>query len=224
MAYKSNVWYKIGLIITLLATAEMSVCFILMGFGNDGAIVWFFLGCVFLVIGFLLMQTIRTRYERAEKRGIEPPPMFSSYIRMWNRMKEESAEKGVFSFLFKLTLIAVTSVTVILAISYGYFTYAKNGMYNNPEYRNDYAVYETYREKWQNARKGDDPAATHFYYSVMEKHHNDTAIYRKYAGEYEQSRQNTLVWLIIIGTVDIILISVYIILRRINRRKSAMRG
>ena len=217
MSYKQNIWYKIGLILTIVSLIDMSITFVMMGLGNDGAIIWFFAACPTLVTGCLFMQTIRHRYEQSIIRGTEPVPMFNSVRVTYSWLKNQSAKQGIFKTLYLSVLSLLTLATIILAVICGGYAYSRNGLYHAPDYVLNESIYEEYKGQWQTARKNGDLDSAKRYYAIMEKYHNENALYRKHANEYSDKLQSTAKWCGAILCIDAVLGIVYIALFKRKR-------
>ncbi len=177
MDYKNNIFYIIGSGIVALSVIDLVVTFAMMGMGFDNAIIWFFIGCVTLVIGLFMSQTAKRRCEEGYYEFKRPSKLVV--------LKENFS--SVFGFLFKrgvigavaiILVICSVAVTAILGIRCAKTAFDRGGPLN-AGYNYSLSEAERYKSLMEEQlQEGNDIRAENFK-AAMEKAIKDSEEYLK---------------------------------------------
>ena len=221
MDYKKNIFYIIGSAMTALSALDLVVTFAMMGMGFDSAIIWFFIGCVTLVIGILMAQSAKRKCEEGYYEFKRPSKLAI--------LKE--AFSAFFSFLFKrgfvgaVTLVLLVGSIVVTAI-FGFkcaATSFKCGGALNAGY--NYSISEAKRYKIlmeEELENGNQLRADNFKAS-MEKALLDSQEYLKVGEKLTVQLDNQLVNLYYALAADAALVALYIAVAVLNKRNQTER-
>lgn len=199
MRYRKSPWYIAGLIITGIAVAVMLVTMVMMYYGNDAAIIWFFGACPVLLIGYFMVQTTIRRYEEADATDGEPLPMFWRIRFAYHNLKVRVITKNLWRKIIALVIALFSIATVVLSGLCGYWAFAKSAVAKDPEYKSASSSYNKYYTEWETARENGDDAKRQEIFAEMEEEH---LIMRKYEVKmegYDKNISSALPWIIFSG-------------------------
>ncbi|MBE6798506.1 MAG: hypothetical protein E7525_01830 [Ruminococcaceae bacterium] len=127
MDFKKDNKYKVGRAIFLLGTLDVVVTAVMMFFGRDAAILWFFIGCLVMITGNAVMVSVKYKYQQA----LEDAPSAGQKIAWrWYDFKGFFKKKGVLgSVLFVALLVSIVSTSVFGIRAFSAY-YECNGAYN----------------------------------------------------------------------------------------------
>lgn len=227
--YKNDLWYKTGICLIAASATVMSVTFVLMGFGVDGAIIWFFAACPFLVAGFWMIQSIRRKYEKAEITGRKREPMFAFFLDIYNKIYTAVSEKGA----AKTVLTAVLSLGLAAVLVCGwlsiYYRYCNNGILKDPKYKELCNKYEICEVEWNYLYNSGYEDAAHDYYvsSGMAGISTDISKFEKLKNEYmrkmKKSDNALVVSLMVEGTLAVMSLTALSVVND-RKKRSAKEG
>lgn len=230
MQYKNDIWYKAGIGLIIASAGLMAITFILMGFGVDGAIIWFFAACPFLVAGFWIIQSIRQKYEQAEMNGKKREPMFmfvrDIYGRIYSAVSEKGAAKTLLICIISLGLAAV----LVCGGSALYYRYCNNGILKDPKYKELSEKYAVCEVEWKFLySSGEEEAASKYYASSgMEKTLTELSKFEKQKKEYEKNIKRSdnafIVALIAEGTLAVMSAAAVSVVNGSKKRNSKEGG
>lgn len=203
--YKKDKRYIVGAVITAASVVIISVTFIMMGFGSNKAIVWFYFSLPALVIGSFSMQSTRRMYEKADIDGTGPLPYFYYLRVLLNKIKRADAVRIV----ARVIIVTVTAAVAVCAAIIGYYSYNVSALRHHPQYVYNETRYNEYYNMWKQALSGGDGEQAHSIFETMEQYHGDNADSDKRINEYKEKRKNVTVFGIITATVDIMLAAGY---------------
>lgn len=156
MSYKKDVLFIIGKIIMLCAIAVMAVTFVLMGFGRDNVIVWFFGACPFLIIGMWIMQGVKRRYMESDALDGSPVPMFNSIRIRYSNFKDKVRTDGALKVFYRLFLWVVSICVVICFLVCGDYYYRRAGQFKDPKYTSGKEKYAASQLEYKAALERND--------------------------------------------------------------------
>ena len=203
MKYKKNFWYILGIVLTFASVLIMSVTMVLMFFGSNIAIIWFFAACPVLVFGVLTSQAVKRRYEEAVACDREPVPMFWHIRYTVLLLREFIASRGLLRVIFTaLTCLSVIA-TLVLGGFCGYYAHERASIKNDSKYIENQIKYEEYYTLWLKAHNEGDKDAAHRFFEIMEAYNSDNAEGRKQIKTYTESLKEFGVWTALSGAVAV---------------------
>ena len=216
MDYKKNIFYIIGSAMTALSALDLVVTFAMMGMGFDSAIIWFFIGCVTLVIGILMAQSAKRKCEEGYYEFKRPSKLAI--------LKE--AFSAFFSFLFKrgfvgaVTLVLLVGSIVVTAI-FGFkcaATSFKRGGALNAGYNHNISEAERYKILMEEELENGNQLRADNFKASMEKALLDSQEYLRVGEKLTVQLENQLVNLYYALAADAALVALYISVAVLNKR------
>lgn len=209
MRYRKSPWYIAGLVIVGIAVAVMLVTMVMMYYGVDAAIIWFFGACPVLLIGYFMVQTTIRRYEDADAVDGEPLPMFWRIRFAYHNLKVRVITKNLWRRLIASVIVLFLTATVILSGLCGYWAFAKSAVAKDPEYKTASANYQADYTEWLKLRENGDDAKRQEIFAEMEKEHLTMRKYESQMEKYDANISSALPWIILSGASAIFFGTVY---------------
>ena len=125
--YKKDVKYIIGVALSAISIVVMVVTFVLMYFGSDASIIWFFVGGFGLVIANFILVAVKRQYEFFTD---EEPSFWDVAKYNLETTKENFFKRGVAGAIFTSVLIISFIVTVVFGTITLNTYYNKSGAIN----------------------------------------------------------------------------------------------
>lgn len=138
MDYKHNKWYRLGKVVFLMSTALVTVTAILMALGQDAAILWFFIGCLIMIIGNSIMVSIKYRYQQMADDELTIGERFAGRV---YDIKEYFVKKGILGSCLYFLLIASIVCSAVFGIRAASEAYNYSGTWNMG-YKYNLSLYE----------------------------------------------------------------------------------
>lgn len=205
MGYKKDKLYVVCRALLLLSIAVMSVSFVFMGFGKDGAIIWFFGASPFLLVSMWIMQSVKRRYIESDDVDGKPIPMFESVHYRIDEFRFKLQTEGKVRVFWRLGFYAVTVVAVVCLVICGNAFYRGNGQLKAPIYLDAKSKYSAAVEAYDAALISGDTLLADSSLADM-KHYKRECEY--FEGVSKQYKAEATRWLIIgssVALIDIIL-------------------
>lgn len=209
MRYRKSPWYIAGYIILGIAVAVMLVTMVMMYYGVDAAIVWFFGACPVLLVGYFMVHTTVRRYEEADSVDGEPLPMFWRIRFAYHNLKVRVITQDFWRKIIGSVIIALLTVAVILSGFCGYWAFAKRAVAKDPEYKTAYTNYQANYAEWQNARENGDDVKRQESFAKMEKEHLIVRKYEVRMEGYDDRISSTWPWIVVAGASAIFFSTVF---------------
>ena len=206
MDYKKDIKYIIGAILAAISVLDMVVTLIMMYFGSDPAIIWFFAGGVGLVIANFIIVSVKRRYELFT--GDEPSFIDEAKYNLENA-KEKLLKRGVLGVVFLSVLIISFIVTAVFGIRTLNTAYDKNGALNAGY---NYNLREAERYKGlmeEQIEKGNLRFAAEFQKN-MEKCLEESEWYLNYYNEMSEKLEVQIPELITVASINGVVLVAYI--------------
>lgn len=220
MRYRKSPWYIAGYIVLGIAVTTMVVTMVMMYYGVDAAIIWFFGACPVLLIGYFMVHTTVQRYEDADAADGEPLPMFwrirFAYHNLKVRVITQNFWRKVIVSIIALFLMAV----VVLSGLCGYWVFAKSAVKKDPEYKTASANYQAYYTEWLKLREnGGDDSKRREIFAEMEKEHLTMRKYEVRMEKYDANISSALPWIAFSGASAIFFGTVYYAYMRYKKNR-----
>ncbi len=138
MDYKNDVKYKIGRNIFIVAIIEVGITFIMMAFGQDVAIIPFFIGCAVAIIGNAVMVSVKYKYQ---SRREEELTFVEKVNGRWYDLKEFFKRKSVTGTVMLLALLVSIGFSAVYTYRGVSLAYEYSGAYN-AGYKYNLSLYE----------------------------------------------------------------------------------
>ena len=199
MRYRKSPWYIAGYIILGIAVATMVVTMVMMYYGNDAAIVWFFGACPVLLIGYFMVHTTVQRYEDADAIDGEPLPMFWRIRFAYHNLKVRVITQNLWRKIIVSVITLFLAAVVVLSGLCGYWAFAKGAVKKDPEYKTASANYQTNYTEWLSARENGDDSKRQEIFTEMEKEHLTMRKHEARMEKYDEKVSSTLPWIIFSG-------------------------
>ncbi len=210
MEYKKTLGYRIGFGITVLAIVLLIFTFVLMGFGFDGAIPWFFIGCGVLLIGSFIITFVRHSYER---KIYDEPSRFAILKDRISLVRKGFLKRGTLGAVLLTLVVGTTAVTLVMGVKAGVAAYEYAGV-KNAGYEYNFNEYQKYKELRDKAVLEDDTVYAMHCETKMKYHLNESQWYYARTGVVREMLNEKLLYLycaIAINVVTVVGYAVYVI-------------
>ncbi len=199
MRYRKSPWYIAGLIIVGIAVAVMLVTMVMMYYGVDAAIVWFFGACPVLLIGYFMVQTTIRRYEDADAIDGEPLPMFWRIRFAYHNLKVRVITQN----LWRKIIASLVALSLLIGLILGgvciYSAFSRKNIKNDPHYKERNVLYNMAMVEWQTARENGDDAKRQESFAEMEAYRNANFEANQQIKEYGETISSCIPWIIFSG-------------------------
>lgn len=209
MEYKRNIWYRIGLILTVVSASVMIVTFVMMGMGFDGSIIWFFAACPVLVIGLLTAQSIKRKYEFAcDTDGY--PSRLTLMKEGFFRVGHSLSRRGAVGAALLISVVLFTAVSVVFLGMSAHTAFERGGALN-AGYNYHKREYSRYSELKDEALERGNTVMAEEYSLNMEKELSESEECLKAAEKLTVKLSGRLKLSVIAVSVDIFFLTLYIV-------------
>ncbi len=215
MGYKKDAKYILGVVIAILSVLLMAVTFVLMGFGSDPAILWFFVGSFGLVLSNFIIVSVKGKYERAFED--EPSNLEIAKENIQN-FKQRLFKRGVFGAAFLGLLVVCFVVTAVVGIKTLNTAYQKSGALNAGYHYNLRQAEQYEQLRIEQLSKGNLKFATELEYS-RDKCIEDSEWYLSYHNELSEQLSKQKNVLLVTASVNAVILVGYIAFVLIKKKE-----
>ena len=220
MYYKDSKWYKFVRIILIISVLLVASTALLMFFGFDGAIIWFFIGCVLLAISSMVIANMKYKsevYVEGDYTAIDGIKDFFLGIKTF------FTKRGIAgSSLFLLTLI-VTICFAFQGVKTAGAVYEYLGTKNAGYYYNAREA-ERYSKLAEEALINGDEKYAERCRILAEKHFADSESSYKTMQKLKPIKDKNLKRLCAIAVAEVGVFIVYLIVLKCYKRKQGDRN
>lgn len=217
MEYKKDVRYIIGVILATVSVLTMVVTFIMMYFGSDPAIIWFFAGGVGLVIANFILVWIKRRYERMTDD--EPTNLEILKDNILN-LKASIFKRGRLGAAFLLVLVLSFVLTVIFGTRTLITSYEKSGAIN-AGYNFNLREAERYKGIMEEQLKKGNLKFAAECEKNMNKCLEESEWYLQYHGELSEKLEKQRPQFLAVATVNVVLLIAYVAFVLVYKKSKA---
>ncbi len=219
MRYRKSPWYIAGYIILGIAVAVMLVTMVMMYYGVDAAIVWFFGACPVLLIGYFMVHTTVRRYEDADAVDGEPLPMFWRIRFAYHNLKVRVITRN----LWRRIIASLVGLSLLCGLVLGgvcaYSAFARRAIKNDPHYKERNVLYNMAMIEWQAARKNGDDVKRQESFAEMEAYKNANFESNQRIKKYGETISSCIPWIVVSGASAIFFSTVFYAYVRYQKNK-----
>ncbi len=215
MNYKKDIMYILGVGLAAVSVLLMVVTFVLMGFGSDPSIIWFFIGSIGLVVSNFILVSVKRKYETVFE---DEPSALDIAKDNFETAKEKIFKKGILGAVLLGVLVASFITTAVMGIVVLNTSYQKSGAIN-AGYHFNLREAERYEQlRIEQVEKGNLRFAAELE-NNRDKCIKESEWYLSYYGELTEKLSSQVSVLIIMATVNGVILVIYIGFVLVKKRK-----
>ena len=215
MYYKDSKWYKIARIILIASVVLVSVSALLMFFGVDAAIIWFFGGCVLLALSSVVIANMKYKsqvYVEGDYTAVDGVKDF------FLKLKTFFVKKGIIGSCLFLLTFCVTVCFVFQGLKTVTSVYEYLGA-KNAGYAYNYREGERLGKLAEEAFLNGDEKYAERCFMLSEKHFAESESYYKSMQKLKPIKDKNVRTLGVVAIADASVFIVYLVLVRLRKRR-----
>lgn len=188
MNYKDSKLYKFFRVICIISIVLVAVTAVMMAFGNDAAILWFFIGCILMAIGGAATAQIKYRYQVYTEGDYTLLDRVSDFIL---GIRDFFLKKGVVGTVAAVLLTVSVLGSFFCAVRAATAAYEYSGA-KNAGYQYNLSEAERYRTLASTAKEDGDERYENYCNEMAEKHLKESESYYSVAEKMKPVKEERL--------------------------------